>query len=98
MNIFQEPRCRAWSLNLNVISLSSSQEIDSLAKKKKKSRGKVGVVLILAYGKVVKILEEQACLPFKEEFIFQNDHIKVIFVSYNISRISDSKGGGIFLS
>lgn len=36
-------------------------------KKHKKSRGKVGVVLILAYGKVVKILEEQACLPFKEE-------------------------------
>lgn len=67
-------------------------------KKKKKSRGKVGVVLILAYGKVVKILEEQACLPFKEEFIFQNDHIKVNFVSHYISRISDSKGGGIFLS
>lgn len=54
-------------MNLNVISLSSSQEIDSLAKKKKKSRGKVDVVLILTYGKVVKILEEQACLPFKEE-------------------------------
>ena len=58
----------------------------------------MGVVLILAYGKVVKILEEQACLPFKEEFIFQNDHIKVNFVSHYISRISDSKGGGIFLS
>lgn len=35
--------------------------------KKKKSRGKVDVVLILTYGKVVKILEEQACLPFKKE-------------------------------
>lgn len=55
-------------------------------------------MLILAYGKVVKILEEQACLPFKEEFLFQNDHIEVNFVSYNISHIFDSKGGGIFLS
>ena len=64
MNIFQEARCRAWSLNLNVISLDSSQEIDSLATK---SKGRVGLVLILAYGKVVKILEEQAYLLFKEE-------------------------------
>ena len=78
--------------------LTEFQPRNRLSGKKKKSRGKVGVVLILAYGKVVKILEEQACLPFKEEFIFQNDHIKVNFVSHYISRISDSKGGGIFLS
>lgn len=64
VNIFQEARCRAWSLNLNVISLYSSQEIDSLARK---SRGRVGLVLILACGNVVKILEEQAYLLFKEE-------------------------------
>ena len=78
--------------------LTEFQPRNRLSGKKKKSRGKVGVVLILAYGKVVKILEEQACLPFKEEFIFQNDHIKVNFVSHYISCISDSKGGGIFLS
>lgn len=51
-------------MNGNVVLLYSSQETFF----SKKSRGRVGLVRILAYGKVVKKLEERAYLLFKVEF------------------------------
>lgn len=38
----------------------------------KTSTGRVDLVLILAYGKMLKILEEQACLLFKMELHISN--------------------------
>lgn len=58
MNVFQGASYKTLSLNLNVISLYSSQV-------------GVGLGLILVYGKKVKILEEQVYLLFKVKLLFQ---------------------------